>query len=270
VFLGPQDLFFAILGGSGSALSGSGGSSSSSSSADSVVSVYRTTGFKGASLPLYTIQLARPASLGCGLFAGPPGPAAPRVGAEAAARAAQEAADAADKAAKEAAGAAAAAAAAAPEGGAEGGAGAEGAAAAGAAAGAPPFAAAAGAGSSAAAAASSRPHVRRPGETWRPPAAGDGDSDAGGGMMIPVLGIGPAYEGPVGKGLGFKQQQQQRHHRGLAALGFDAEALQGRQEEEAGEPGERHAGGGVVMWHAGVLRVCVCVCVCVRVCVCAS
>jgi hypothetical protein len=61
-------------------------------------------------------------------------------------------------------------------------------------------------------------------------------------MMIPVLGIGPAYDGPVGKGLGHKQKQQQKHHGGL---GF----VEHQQEEV--EDGERHTGGGVIMWHAG-------------------
>jgi len=79
VFIGPQDLYFAILGSS------------------STVSVYRTPGFKGKSHPLYTINLAKPSSLGCGLYSGPAALAAPRVGAEAAAKAAKEAEEAADK-----------------------------------------------------------------------------------------------------------------------------------------------------------------------------
>lgn len=53
VFLGPQDLYFAIM-------------KSNSNS----ISVYRTPGFKGKGLPLYTVSLARPSSLGAGLFAG--------------------------------------------------------------------------------------------------------------------------------------------------------------------------------------------------------
>jgi hypothetical protein len=64
-------------------------------------------------------------------------------------------------------------------------------------------------------------------------------------MMVPVLGIGSAYQGPVGKGLGFKQKGQGQgsaHGR----LGFAV-----HQEEEVEEAGERHSGGGVVMWHAG-------------------
>jgi hypothetical protein len=227
VFLGPQDLYFAILG--------DGGSSSSSSGS---VAVYRTPGFKGTSQPLYTIKLTRPSSLSCGLFSGPAAAAAPRVGAEAAARAAQEAADAADKAAQAAADAAAEAAAAGGD---------KAAAAVGDAA----DAAAAAASPAAAAAAAQpqqqqqpRPHIRRPGETWRPSDAGGDSDDGGGGMMIPVLGIGAAYQGPVGKGLGFKQQGQ----------GHGQHAWFGElHDEEPGEQhaAERHSGGGVVMWHAG-------------------
>jgi hypothetical protein len=63
-------------------------------------------------------------------------------------------------------------------------------------------------------------------------------------MMVPVLGIGPAFQGPVGKGLGFKQQKGQGSPHGR--LGFVD-----HEEEEVAEAGERHSGGGVVMWHAG-------------------
>jgi hypothetical protein len=222
VFIGPQDLYFAILGNS-----------------SSTVSVYRTPGFKGKSHALYTIDLAKPSRLGCGLFPGPAALAAPRVGAEAAATAAKRAQDAADKAAEEAAEAA--------EKAAADGSGADAAAADASAGGT-----AAAASSSEAAAVQSQSaklHIRRPGETWRPTGDDSGDESTGGDMMIPVLGIGAAYQGPVGKGLAQhgrgKQQGQQQH----GVLGFVDHA---EQEEEAAA-GERHSGGGVIMWHAGGL-----------------
>lgn len=220
VFIGPQDLYFAILGNS-----------------SNTVSVYRTPGFKGNSHALYTIDLAKPSRFGCGLFPGPAALAAPRVGAEAAAAAAKRAQDAADKAAEEAAEAAEKAAA-------------DGLSADAAAAGAAGVDGSAAAASSSDAAAvqsqSAKLHIRRPGETWRP--AGD-DSEyesTGGDMMIPVLGIGAAYQGPVGKGLVQHGRGKQQQH---GVLGFVDHA---EQEEEA-TAGERHSGGGVIMWLAGGL-----------------
>ncbi len=78
-------------------------------------------------------------------------------------------------------------------------------------------------------------------------------------MMIPVLGIVPAYQGPVGKGLpqGRGQQQGRQHHGPLEFVDH------GEQEEEEGAAGERHSGGGVIMWHAGgslMLAQCVSFC----------
>lgn len=233
MFLGPQDLYFAILGGS------------TSSSSGSTVSVYRTPGFKGKSHPLYTINLAKPSSFGSGLFAGPPALAAPRVGAEAAAKAAREAEEAADKAAKEAAEKEAAAAAA---GGADGSADAAGADGSAAAAGVAGVVAAA-----AAAPGPSQPHIRRPGETWRP--TEDDSESTGGDMMIPVLGIGPAYQGPVGKGLSSKGRKAQQGFGAHGRLGFAEHQHEEEEDQEAGA--ERHGGGGVVMWHAGRLGVAV-------------
>lgn len=223
MFLGPQDLYFAIL-----------------SHDSSTVSVYRTPGFKGKSHALYTVTLAKPSSFGAGLFAGPGALAAPRVGAEAAAKAAKEAEEAADRAAKSAADAAEKAAAdeaAAPDvaAAAAGEAGADGAAGAVAAAATPSNRSSA----AAAVSLSAKLHIRRPGETWRPTA--DSEDDSGGDMMVPVLGIGPAYQGPVGKGLAAKAKRHVAH----LGLGFVEAA------EELEEPGERHSGGGVIMWHAG-------------------
>lgn len=178
VFLGPQDLYFAIQGAN-----------------SNTVSVYRTPGFKGKGLPLYTIHLAKPTGLGAGLFPGPGALAAPRIGAEAAAKAAKEAADAADKAAQDAADAAAAAAAA--------GDGADGAPAAADAADGSTVAATA-----ATAEAASEPvvssitgrRIRLPGETWRP--TDEDDDKNAGDMMVPVIGIGAAYQqaGQGGRG----------------------------------------------------------------------
>eukprot|EP00878_Enallax_costatus_P005037 GHUV01005297.1.p1 GENE.GHUV01005297.1~~GHUV01005297.1.p1 ORF type:complete len:1446 (+),score=421.24 GHUV01005297.1:301-4638(+) len=204
VFLGPQDLYFGIM-----------------QSRSNSLSVYRTLGFRGKGLPLYTISLARPSSLGAGLFAGPAALAAPFVGAEAAAKAAKEAAEAADKAVAEAAETAAA------DGEASTAAGDADASAA---------AAQPGAASSTAGSANPSTHIRRPGETWRP-TDDDGDNESAGDMMLPVIGIGAAYQhaGQGGKG-----------PNRFMAPGYGQQAQEDVQQDA---PGEKHSGGGVVLWH---------------------
>jgi hypothetical protein len=164
VFLGPQDLFFAVQ-----------------SANSSTLSVYRTPGFKGKGLPLYTISLAKPSTLGAGQFPGPPALAAPHVGAEAAAKAAKKAAEAAEQAAQDAAAAAEA--------------GEKPVAAGVADAGAAAAAVAAAVKVQAPAAVSSitGKRIRKPGETWRPSEDDDGGSSAGD-LMVPVVGVGAAYQ----------------------------------------------------------------------------
>lgn len=162
-----------------------------------------------------------------GVHTGPAAVAAPYVGAEAAAKAAKEAVEAADKAAQEAAEAEAAAAA-------------DGAT--------PTDTAAADATNPPAAATPAAPvapvvssitgtRIRRPGETWTP--ADDDDNESAGDMMVPVLGIGAAYQQPGRGGRGPNR---------LMAPGY-GQHVQDEQQEEA--VGEKHSGGGVVLWHAG-------------------
>eukprot|EP00879_Flechtneria_rotunda_P017296 GHRR01018118.1.p1 GENE.GHRR01018118.1~~GHRR01018118.1.p1 ORF type:complete len:1217 (+),score=567.02 GHRR01018118.1:272-3922(+) len=217
VFLGAQDLYFAIT-----------------DAHSNTISVYRTPGFKGKSLPLYTIDLARPSILGAGLFPGPPALAAPRVGAEAEEAAKKAAQEMADKAAAEAAAAEVKAE------GAKGAASNDGvgnstdAVTDGTAAGiAAAVAATAGTSSSS----STTLRIRRPGETWQP-IDEDHDDDAGNNMMIPVIGVGSAYQ-QAGKG---SSQGPNRF--------FASGTGQGQHEYEdiAGTAGELHSGGGVVMW----------------------
>ncbi len=69
-FLGPQDMYFAILPGG-----------------STTVSVYLTPSFKGKGPAAYTIQLDHPSRLGPGLWAGPAALGAPKAGAIAAAAA---------------------------------------------------------------------------------------------------------------------------------------------------------------------------------------
>ncbi|KAF6258699.1 hypothetical protein COO60DRAFT_1088483 [Scenedesmus sp. NREL 46B-D3] len=214
VFLGPQDLFFAVQ-----------------SANSSTLSVFRTPGFTGKGLPLYTISLAKPSTLGAGLFPGPPALAAPRVGAEDAAKAAKEAAEAADKAAQEAAEAAAAEEAAAA---ADAGTAAD---AADTVAAEPAAAAATKVQAPAAVSSITGRRIRRPGETWSPSEV-DNDGSAGD-MMVPVIGIGAAFQ-HAGQGSG-------AHRFGAAGRGGQL-----RHEEEGGaadEAGQLHSGGGVVLWH---------------------
>lgn len=151
------------------------------------------------------------------------------MGAEAAAKAAKEAADAADKAAEEAATAAA-------DGEAE------------AAAGDPAVD-----GDASAAAAMSEPapttagptkpsrHMRRPGETWRPTDENE-DTESAGDMMVPVIGIGASYQHPGQGGRGPNR---------FMAPGFGQHVEEDVHQEAAGE---KHSGGGVVLWHQGAAR----------------
>jgi hypothetical protein len=175
VFLGPQDLFFAVQ-----------------SASSSTLSVYRTPGFKGKGLPLYTINLAKPSTLGAGLFPGPPALAAPYVGAEAAAKAAREAAETAEKAAQEAAAAEAGEAVTAAAADLDASAAADASTAA--------VAAAVKVQAPAAVSSITGKRIRRPGETWRP-SEDDDDGSAAGDMMVPVVGIGAAYQ-RAGQGSG--------------------------------------------------------------------
>ena len=212
VFLGPDDSLFAVLGHK-----------------SSTVSVYHTATFKGKGPAAYTIQLARPASLGAGLFAGPAALGVPREGAEAAAAAAKKAADEAAAKAK-----------AAEEGAVDGTEGdgekekekeqdvfAEG--------------PAAGPGAGAAVTATGR--VPR----WAREDDSDDEDEEGNDSFIPVLGIGPAYQGG---GTGQQQQHQPHQHAGLAAVAAAFAGGGGAEGEEVVGEQTSHTGGGVLMWHA--------------------
>lgn len=156
--------------------------------------------------------------------AGPSALAVPYIGAEAAAKAAKEAADAAEKAAQEAAEAAEEAAANGESPAATGEEGSE----------APTTTTAA----TPAATSSIGRHIRKPGETWRPT---DDDDNGEGDMMIPVIGIGAAYQHAGQGGRGPNR---------FMASGFAQHAHEELQEDA----GEKHSGGGVICWHQGELQ----------------
>ena len=219
-FVGPRDEYFVIL-----------------PAASATLRFYLTAAFRGRSAPAFTIDLGSPApggAFGAGpaLLAGPPAPGAPREGAEAAAERARKAKERRERKAKEE-----------EEKRKEGASAAEGAADGGAAEGA----------AAAAAAKEAKPQALLRAE--RAIAAADSSDDDGeADSMIPVVGIGAAYQPSAQRGGGGGGVHRGAHASGFSwqqrpGGGFTFTAIEAAAAPRSAAAAGPLSGGGAVMWH---------------------